>query len=327
MKVFDDIDHTWLDGESVITIGAFDGVHVGHQALVREVLAEARESGRQAGVVTFYPHPVNVLSAQNRVRYITTPGEKAAILERLGIDFMALMQFTMELARKSAGEFVHILVEHLHPKSIWVGPDFTFGYQREGNVEVLRRLGAQWGFSVHVLPAVCLNGAVVSSTRIRQLLAEGKIEEVTALLGRYYLVSGEVVPGRHRGRALGFPTANLEVRGDRALPRDGVYACFALLGQQRFPAVANLGVRPTFGETKHILEVHLLDVSLELYGCDLAVEFVRWMRPEKRFDSAGDLVEQMRRDAAEARRILREARLDGVDIAIRDWSLLRVGGK
>lgn len=325
MKVITDLEHTWLSENTVLTLGAFDGIHVGHQALIRATVAETQRKGGPAGVVTFYPHPANVLAGAPKVRYITTPGEKAAILERLGVDIMVLIQFTRELANLTPEEFMRLLIDHLHPSSVWVGRNFTFGRGGQGTADRLQTIGRHWGFDVHVLEPVRLLGDVVSSTRIRRLLAEGRLEEVTALLARYYMVSGEVVPGRGRGRSLGFPTANLKVWEERALPSDGVYAAFALLGDQRFPAVANLGVRPTFGEPGHLLEVHLIDVDFDLYGCDLAVEFVRWLRPEQRFETPHALMAQMHRDVAEARRILQDAHQEDVDVAIRDWSLLHMG--
>lgn len=304
MKVIDHLKETYLNTKTVLTIGAFDGVHLGHQALVRQVVRRAREAGCMSGVITFYPHPVNVLSPKHAVRYITTPGEKAVLFERLGVDFLVLLQFTPELARLSAREFMTMLVGHLQPMEIWVGHDFALGKSRQGNVNQLQELGGELGFEVFAMDPVTQNGQVVSSSRIRALLAAGEIEEVTGLLGRYYSISGEVVPGEKRGRRLGFPTANLEVRNEQALPIDGVYACFALLGADRFPAVANLGVRPTFGEEKHLLEVLLLDVNMDLYGCDLVVEIVKWLRPEQKFASAEALVTQMHQDVASARETL-----------------------
>lgn len=325
MKVIDHLDSFWLDSESVLTIGVFDGVHRGHQTLIHRVVERARSTGRESGVVTFFPHPANVLSPENPVQYLTTPGERAAILERLGVDFMALIQFTPAFAELSAKQFVDLLREHLRPAEIWVGRNFSFGRGGQGNVSFLQEQGRQMGFGVHVLDPIRWNGDIVSSSRVRKLLADGKMEEVADLLGRYYMIAGEVVQGRQRGHQLGFPTANLEVRRERALPRDGVYACFALLGAQRFPAVANLGIRPTFGDRDRLLEVYLLDVDIDLYGCDLVVEFVRWMRPELKFKSPEGLIAQMKQDVEEARQLLRGIGRTQYDLAFSNWSFLRRG--
>jgi len=296
MRVIDNLEDFWLEQESILTICAFDGIHRGHQMLVRQVIERAHLKGSQSGVVTFFPHPVNVLY------------------------MMVLIQFTPELAAQPAGQFMDMLVDHLHPTELWVGRDFTFGKEREGDAAFLQEMGPQAGFDVHVLEPIRWKGSIVSSSRIRRLLAGGEMEDVADLLGRYYALAGEVVSGPHRGQTLGFPTANLKVRSERALPCDGVYACFALVGQERFPAVANLGIRPTFDDAVHLLEVYLIDVDIDLYGCDLGVEFVRWMRPESKFKSTDDLIERIQTDVAEARRLLIEARHTEPDLILPDWA-------
>jgi len=308
MKVIDNLQGYRIEGESILTIGAFDALHLGHQALIGKVVERARQTGRQSGLVTFYPRPAQVLFPDRPIQYVTTPGEKAVLLEQLGMDVMVLIQFTLELANQPAEQFIRLLVDHLRPAEIWIGADFMFGRDREGNVDSMQRFGQELGFDVHVLSPVQWDGRTISSSRIRKLLSEGAVEQAAMLLGRYYSLAGEVVSGYQRGRDLGFPTANLEVRQERALPRDGVYACFVRLGAERFPAVANLGIRPTFDNGARVLEVYLIDMDMSLYGCDLVVEFVRWMRPESRFESVDELIEQMHADVAGARRLLHEAR-------------------
>jgi riboflavin kinase / FMN adenylyltransferase len=307
MRVIDHLDEYWAEKESVITIGAFDAVHLGHQALIAHVIRRARQAQRESGLVTFFPRPAQVLFPDRVAQHISTPGERAALLEQMGLDFMALIQFTRELANQPAEEFIRLIVDHLRPAEIWVGVDFSFGRNREGNIDSMRTFGREMGFEVHVLSPVQWKGATISSSRVRELLAEGQVDEAAQLLGRYYSLAGEVVPGYHRGRSLGFPTANLEVRQERAMPRDGVYACFVRLGAERFPAVASLGVRPTFDNGARVLEVYLMDVEINLYGCDLVVEFVEWIRPELKFGSADELVAQMHDDVSTARRMLHEA--------------------
>lgn len=323
MQLIHDLTEIHVERESVLTIGAFDGIHRGHQALVCNVVGQARAFGRLSGVITFHPHPANVLSPAHGVRYITTPEEKATLLERLGIDVMALLAFTPALAAQPAEQFVGTLVEHLRPAEIWIGQDFALGRQREGDPDMLRRLGQRWGFGVRQVEPVLWGGEVVSSSRIRRLLAAGELEQVADLLGWYYALTGRVEVGHQRGRNLGFPTANLRVSSERALPRDGVYACFALLGKERAPAVANLGVRPMFpDDSGRLLEVHVLDRQVDLYGRDLTVEFARWLRPELKFASVDALIRQMHLDVEQAREALRQTRPAPLPICSA-WDALR----
>lgn len=324
MQLIRDLETIWLDRDSILTIGAFDGVHRGHQALARGVVEQARGTGRYSVVITFHPHPANVLSPAQRVRYITAPEEKVTLFARLGVDIVALLKFTPELAQQPADAFVWRLVEHLRPKEIWIGQDFALGRDRGGNAEALQEMGRRWGFSVRQVEPVVWNGSVVSSSRIRNLLAQGELEQVSELLGWYYTLAGRVVHGQRRGHALGFPTANIRISTERALPRDGVYACFALLGEQRFPAVANLGVRPMFEDDgDRLLEVYLLDMEIDLYGCDLAVEFVRWLRPEMKFPSIADLIRQIQADITQTRATLRESRPKQPPVVFSAWEALR----
>ena len=324
MQIIQHLEEAQLPAETVLTIGAFDGVHRGHQALLCTVIERAHAAGRLSAVITFDPHPANVLSPQKPVRYITTTAEKAALLERLGLDVLVLMRFTTELANQPAEQFVQAIVKHLHPTELWIGRDFALGRNREGDFDRLTELGRRYGFRVEQVQPVFWNGSIVSSSRIRRLLAEGDMVAVADLLGWYYTLAGKVMRGHQRGRDLGYPTANIQVAADRALPRDGVYACYALLGNHRFPAVANLGVRPMFyDDGSRLLEAHLLDMEINLYDCDLAVEFVRLLRPEMKFGSIAELIEQMGRDVAEARRLLRAERPARFDVAFSAWNALR----
>jgi riboflavin kinase/FMN adenylyltransferase len=307
MDVIDDLTRANLRQETVLTIGAFDGVHRGHQALIGQVVARARASDRLAALITFYPHPAAVLAPERAPLYLTTPGEKLALLEALGVDLVALLSFTRELAATPGWEFMEATRRHLRVRELWAGPDFTLGQGREGTLSRLRAWGEGLGFEVHALePAVVATdeGLVISSSRIRALLAEGRVDKATQMLGRHPSVSGEVVAGAHRGQGLGFPTANLDVRRERALPADGVYAAFAVLGAARYPAVVNVGRRPSFDHGERIVEVHLLDGGEDLYGCDLVVEFVARIRDEVRFARIEDLVAQIGRDCQAAREIL-----------------------
>jgi len=304
MQIIDDLSQAHLDQDTILTIGAFDGVHRGHQYLIGQLLQRARQTRRLAGLITFHPHPSAVLSPGNPTRYLTTPGEKVALLERLGLDLVAILPFNQEMAHTSARDFIGMVCRQLRMRELWVGKDFALGYGREGTPEVLRALGQEMGFSVEMITPLVWKGAVISSTRIRSLLFRGQVREAAELLGRYPSLAGEVVRGAQRGRCLGFPTANLEIRTERAVPANGIYAVYAILGEERYQGVANVGVRPTFDNGERTVETYILDFDADIYGCDLVVEFVQRLRSEKRFTEIRELIAQIERDIVEARRIL-----------------------
>jgi len=304
MQIIDDLSQVHLDKNTVLTIGAFDGVHRGHQYLIRQLLRKARRTHRLAGLITFHPHPSAVLSPGNPTRYITTPGEKVALLERLGLDIVAILPFNREMAQTLARRFIEIVSRQLRMTELWVGKDFALGCGREGTPEVLRALGQEMGFSFETINPLVWKGEVISSTRIRSLLFSGRVREAAELLSRYPSLAGEVVRGAQRGRCLGFPTANLEVRAERAVPANGVYAVYAVLGEERYQGLANVGVRPSFDNGERTVETYILDFEADIYGYDLVVEFVQCLRPEKRFTDIKDLIAQIEKDIIEARRIL-----------------------
>jgi len=289
-----------------VTIGVFDGVHRGHQALLRDFVAEARQHGAPAVVVTFYPHPAEVLGNHRAPFYLTTPEEKAAYIAALGVDVLVTHPFNREIAQRSARAFMEDLHAHLGLRRLWVGYDFALGRNREGDIPALRALGKVLGYTVHVVEPYRLDGDVVSSTRIRQALAAGDVALAARLLGRRYIVPGEVVRGDGRGRQIGFPTANLAVWPKRMVPATGVYACYADVDGHKYPAVVNIGVRPTFEQQPAAprLEAHLLDFHGDLYGKTLPVEFVARLREERRFPSPEALAAQIQRDIAAARAVL-----------------------
>jgi len=287
-----------------MTIGAFDGVHRGHQALIGRVVNRARASNRLAGLITFHPHPAAVLAPERAPRYLTTPGEKVALLEGLGIDLVVLLPFDRELAATSARDFMERITTRLRLSELWIGADFALGRDREGDVPRLRLLGEELGYAVYVFRPVLDDGAAISSSRIRALLRDGDVEQAAQLLGRYPRISGQVVAGAARGRDLGIPTANLEVRPERAVPANGVYAVYAVLGRQRYPGVANVGVRPSFDNGERTVETHIFDFDRDIYGCDLVVEFVARLRDERRFGDIDELIAQIEEDVAMARSLL-----------------------
>lgn len=304
MDIIDDLSSVNPDGDTILTVGAFDGVHRGHRHLIQQMVEEARQAKRLAGLITFYPDPSAVLSPYNPTRYLSTPGEKAALLERLGLDILAILPFDQGMAQTSARDFIDLVRRHLHMVELWVGEDFALGRAREGNVNALRAMEQELGFTVRVIEPLTWQGQIISSTRIRSLLLQGKVRKAAQLLGRYPSLAGEVVRGSQRGHCLGFPTANLEVRKERIIPADGTYAVYARLGKERHQGVANVGVRPSFEiGSERIVEVHILDFEREIYGCDLVVEFVERLRDERRFADVEELKVQIERDIARTRRI------------------------
>lgn len=290
----------------VATIGNFDGVHCGHQAVFAELLSEGRALGIPATVITFEPQPLEFFAPARAPARLTRFREKVLAIRDAGIQRLLLLEFGPKLAAMGAEDFVRcILVEGLGVRHLYVGDDFRFGKGREGDVDLLRRVGAEAGFTVDHLPTVALEGARISSTRIRDALEQGDLATAAACLGRNYRIGGRVSHGDKRGRTLGFPTANINLH--RLIsPLSGVFAVrvFGLEGEV-LPGVANIGVRPTVtGDGRYLLEVHLFDFAREIYGCHLEVEFVRRIREVRRFDSFEQLRRQIDHDAYEARHIL-----------------------
>lgn len=308
MQIIDDLAKASMRHETILTIGAFDGVHRGHQSLIGAVVERARATDRLAALITFHPHPVMVLAPERAPRYLTTPGEKLALLENLGVDLVVLLPFSREMAAMPARAFMERASRYLRVRELWVGADFTLGRNREGDLPHLRDLGHELGYDVTAFQTVLGAEDAISSSRIRSLLLEGRIEEAGILLGRNPRLSGEVVYGAGRGQALSCPTANLEVRPELAVPADGVYAVFAVLGSERYPAVANIGVRPSFDDGTRTVETHIFDFDEDIYGCDLVVEFVSRLRDERRFEDIDDLVNQIEIDSQAARSILSQDR-------------------
>jgi len=291
---------------TLLTIGNFDGLHLGHQALIKEMLEAARSQQRWAGVLTFDPHPLTVLAPERPLSFLTSLAERLQLFAALALDFVVIHLFDRTVARTPAREFVTALRERLRLTELWVGPDFSLGHRQQGDVTALRALGQELGFALRVVPHFCWDGQSVRSTRIRALLQEGDVQEAAVLLGRPYRLRGEVVAGAGRGRRLGFPTVNLAVAPGRVLPGDGIYAGWAEATGQRYAAAINVGLRPTFAEEEpqRTVEAYLLDFEGQLYGQKVTLTFVEWLRPEQRFQSAKELVEQMARDIAATRRML-----------------------
>jgi riboflavin kinase/FMN adenylyltransferase len=291
---------------SVLTIGSFDGVHRGHQALVREMVDDARQMGIPAVVLTFFPHPSVVLRGRRPSFYIMTPDEKAAALTALGVDTVVTQPFDQALAHISAGDFLARLRQHLGFKGLWVGEDFALGHRREGNRLFLEAAGREQGFALHVVSPFLMGGEAVSSTRVREALRSGDVARAASYLGRPFTLPGKVVRGAGRGRRLGYPTANLDFWDERAYPGVGVYACWVQAGGRRLASVTNIGLRPTFevDAQRPIIEAHLLDAQIDLYDQEITLVFVERLRDERRFDGPEALREQIARDIGRARALL-----------------------
>lgn len=290
--------------ETLLTIGVFDGVHLGHQRLISELVKQAARKHLLSGVVTFRQHPEDILSPGKTLPFLTDIKTRTKLLRDEGVDFIVPLSFTVRLAELGARQFIGLLQKHLKMRGLVIGPDFALGKQREGNIDALRKLGKEMGFTLTILPPLDINGEIVSSTTIRKAMADGDMNKVRELTGRYFSLYGKVVIGAGRGESLGFPTANLDINSGQALPPDGVYAGLARVNGKVYQSMTNIGRNPTFGNTKRTVETFLLDYSGDLYGRELSVEFVARLRDEKKFKNADDLKKQLAEDIRQGRIIL-----------------------
>lgn len=323
MRVIHHVREIRAASRSHVTIGVFDGVHLGHQRIIRGLVEAAHAAGNLAVAITFDPHPAAVLAepvvseaepSDSPPLLLTTVGERIELMADLGLDTLVVFPFTQEVVQTPAVDFLRGVVHEIHLAELWVGPDFTLGHQREGDAEFLRQLGSQWGFNVQVVEPVRWGGAVVHSSRVRHALQQGRIEEANGCLGRPYRLSGVVVHGRGLGRDLGVPTANISPPPSRLIPAGGVYATWAHTERWgAFPAATNVGTRPTFtartnaqGRQSLTVEAHLLDFDRDLYDQVLALDFVARLRDERTYPTLNALVAQLQEDIARTRTFLCE---------------------
>ena len=295
----------WPTGPLFLAIGVFDGVHVGHRALVRAVADRAKAEGGTSMAATFDPMPIEVLAPGAPPSALSDIDERCALLGSAGAKAVVVFRFTQEFAALAPEEFTRRLTGAGDVRRVYCGGDFQFGRDRSGDVRLLGELGEREGFAVEIASPVMADGSIVSSTRIRNALLAGEVEQAARLLGRPYAVTGVVEHGDQRGRALGFPTVNLGVPPNRLLPRDGIYAVWAQASGRRVMAAASLGVRPTFGAGQRRLEAYFLDWSGDVYGDRVKIEFVKRLRDELRFANAAELADQIAKDVDETRRSLR----------------------
>ncbi len=302
LLVREELRRSRTPGDHALTIGVFDGVHRGHQMLIRRMLDEGRARGLTGGVVSFHPSPINVLRPDVPFSYLDSLEQRVEHLLEIGIDFVSVVGFTSELAQVSAEDFVRLLYEEANMRLLVVGEDFVLGRGREGTTERLTAIGDEIGFEVVPVPLLEASADAVSSTRIRRALEQGEMDTVERLLTRPFSLRGPVLRGEERGRTIGFPTLNIGVSADRALPSNGVYVTRATLADGRsFEACTNIGVRPTFDGQERRVETHLLDFEGDLYGEVVTVELLSRLRAEQKFDGVEALTAQIARDVQATR--------------------------
>ena len=303
LLVRDELRRTATPGDHALSIGVFDGVHGGHRMLIQRLHQEARSRGLTGGVITFHPHPITVIRPDVSFSYIESLERRVELLRDLDVAFVSVLTFTSELQQVAAEDFTRLLVEEARMRVLVVGEDFRCGRNGEGTVERLRAIGAEQGFEVVAVPllADAQGHDRISSTRIRAALAAGEMEDVSAFLGRAYAIRGPVLHGEQRGRSIGFPTLNVGVSADRALPPNGVYVTRALVDDRTYHAVTNIGTRPTFDGRNTTVETYLLDFEGDLYGHVVTVELLHRLRGEQKFDGIEALTAQIARDVESTR--------------------------
>ncbi len=304
MQVEEELAKLSPSKDMLLAIGVFDGVHLGHKYLLAQLKERARQENLLSGVVTFRQHPQAVLSPRTKLPCLTDLTQRTRLLKGEGIDAIITLSFTRELAQLSTRQFIGLLKKHLRMCGLVIGPDFALGRHREGDANTLHTLGKDMGFSVTVIPPVVINGEVVSSTTIRNALAEGNMKRVSNLIGRPFSLHGRVITGAGRGIGLGFPTANLDVDSQQALPPDGVYATWAYIDGKAYQSMTNIGQRPTFGGGERAVEVYILDYHGKLYGRKLRIDIIEQLRREQRFDTTEELKRQIAEDIKQGRGIL-----------------------
>lgn len=289
-----------------LTIGVFDGIHRGHQAILRRLVDAAHTAACPAVVLTFHPHPAIVLRGRADFKILTMPEERAELLEALGMDVVITQKFDPAYANQTAEEYMQRLVHALGLRRLLIGYDFALGRGREGNFSRLTELGSLLGYEVESVPPVHEGEKIISSTAIRSAIKDGAVAEAANLLGRCYNVSGTVIPGDGRGRTIQFPTANIAYPAEKLIPANGIYACWAWLAGERYAAATNIGINPTFtpDKTTPNVETYLLDISRDMYDQTIRLEFVQRLRDEMRFSSVETLVEQIQADVAQTRQAL-----------------------
>ncbi|HEY93215.1 MAG TPA: bifunctional riboflavin kinase/FAD synthetase [Dehalococcoidia bacterium] len=304
MLVEEELARLSLKKDTLLTIGVFDGVHLGHKYLISQLKEHARQQNLLSGIITFRQHPQEVLSPQNKLPFLTDFYQRVKLLKNEGVEAIIILSFTHELAQLNARQFLSLLKKYIRMRGLIIGYDFAIGQDREGNPNTLRDLGQLMNFSVTEITPLVIDDEVVSSTAIRKALANGDMKKVQDLTGRAFSLHGRVITGAGRGMELGFPTANLDIDPEQALPADGVYATWSYIDDKAYQSVTNIGKRPTFGGRKPIVEVYLLDYCSNLYEHELKIDIIERLRGEKKFDNAIELKKQISKDIEQGRAIL-----------------------
>ena len=305
MEIVHSLSGISFNPNSCVTVGTYDGVHVAHQEILRQLVAAARRRSGRSVVLTFDPHPREVLSKKNEpFEILTTLSERTDLFKEFGVDIVVVVKFDEEFARQSFEDFYKkYIIDGIGAAEVYEGPDHRFGRDREGNIETLKMLGAQYHFSVHLLEPVAIKGLLVGSSRLRNILHLGEVDEASKLLGRPYAISGIVVEGDRRGHTLGYPTANLQPDSDKKLiPANGIYLTQTVIGGRLFYGLTSIGVRPTFYTAgKRLVETHILNFDEDIYGAAMTVRMLQRLRDEMKFYDTGDLIEQMNQDKKRVR--------------------------
>lgn len=284
-----------------LTIGVFDGVHLGHKSLISELIKRAKQKGLQSGVVTFKQHPRRVINPGNEIQFLTNLQLKIKLLKDEGVDFVIPLNFTKEIADINASDFISLLQKYLKMQGLLVGPDFALGSNRKGDIPFLKRLSESMNFEFDTIPPFKNSIGIISSTSIRNALSTGDMEKACHLLGRYFSIEGEVIQGTGTGKKIGFPTANLDVDSEQALPLEGIYATRTLFDGQCHDSVTFFGKRVTFGDTRRTIETHLIDYDKDLYHKNIKIDIIYRLRSEIKFESADELAKQIGKDIIAAK--------------------------
>jgi riboflavin kinase / FMN adenylyltransferase len=293
-----------LNRDSLVAVGVFDGVHLGHKYLISQLKELAERQGYSSIVVTFDKHPQEIVKPGSQPLFLSDTAEKTELLTQEGVDRVIVLNFTQELASVSARDFVQILCSKLRMRGLVMGPDFVLGHRGEGSIANLQKIGKDLGFSVTAIPYVRKNGDTVSSTAIRQAMAEGNMQKVRRMMGRPFSLHGRVIHGHGRGAGIGFPTVNLDILRGQALPSDGVYATLAHTNNDTYPSVTNVGTNPTFGNTERTIETFFLSYHHDLYGREVKIDFIQKLRGEIKFKDASELGRQIEIDVQNSKKIL-----------------------
>ncbi len=294
-----------VQGDYSIAIGAFDGIHKGHQMITKTAIAKAKKSKLLSGIVTFNPHPQKVISGRVDSLILLPLEDKIRYFHKLGVDALFLIDFNETLSGYSPEKFIKFLTDYINIKFIYVGFNFHFGYKCEGNVQKLSEFGDRFNFNVNIIPPVKFQEMVISSTLIRTLIRDGKVELASKMLGHLYFVSGDVIKGHGRGNELGFSTANIRPDNE-VIPKDGVYATIIQIDKSTFYGVTNIGNCPTFQNESKSIEVNIFDYNQEIYGKWIKIYFVQWLRPEQKFKTIQDLMIQVKKDSSLAKEIFKK---------------------